>query len=452
MVDHSGKLREVSWHELCPWLVLIRSVRIALMARVLVLGALGLIATTLGWWLISSAFSASDDPVLNEWRTAGCRWAWESSEFTVGTSVKSADELFDTASSGLMQAPVALWLHLTRPFIELFRAELTLTGFVCLLLCGVWELLVWGLFGGAISRIAALKFTRGEAPDIFGAVRHSGSRLLSYSMAPLVALAGAAVFAVQLLVLGWIMHLSFLAMLAGLIWPFVLMLGLLMAILLIGALVGWPLMWSTVSVEGTDAFDALSRGYAYTYQRPLRLLWYVVFAFFLAALSMFVVKLFAASAASLGDWSVSWGLDEDTMQTVVRQSGELPEPMLAPPLSESGDAASAEEAPEPLPEQPGTMISVARGAVHFWKSLLAALTAGYQAGFLFVAAVGVYLLLRKDIDGAEMDEVYVEQEQDYGMPTLEGDPASGVPEVSPSDAAQPGDTGSAADQSDSESS
>lgn len=444
MADPSGRLREISWHELCPWLILIRSVWVALLTvRVWVLGALGLIVTTMGWWAISSAFSASGDPVLADWRDTGCRWVWELPEFSVGMSVKNADELFDTASSGLLQAPVALWLHMTRPFIDMFRADLTFTGFVCLVLCGVWELLVWGLFGGAISRSAALKFTRGEAPDIFGAVRHAGSRILSYSMAPLVALGFAALFAFLLTCYGFAMRIEFLAMLGGFFWPFVLLVGLQMAVLLLGVLVGWPLMWATVSVEGTDAFDALSRSYAYTYQRPLRLLWYVLFAFVLAAVSMFVVKLFAASAASLGDWSISWGLDEGTMQSVVRQQAGNAELSLPPPFQESGDAASEVDAAEPLPEGPGTMISVARGAVHFWKSLLAALTAGYQAGFLFVAAVGVYLLLRKDIDGAEMDEVYVEQEQDYGMPTLESDPTTGVPGVSPSDAAQPGDTGDA---------
>ena len=36
--------------------------------------------------------------------------------------------------------------------------------FFFLLLCAIWELLVWGLVGGAITRIAALKFTRDEAP------------------------------------------------------------------------------------------------------------------------------------------------------------------------------------------------------------------------------------------------------------------------------------------------
>ena len=59
MINQHDKLREVSWNELFRWLVLLRAVRIALLARVLVLGALGLIATTLGWWAIDYVFSAN---------------------------------------------------------------------------------------------------------------------------------------------------------------------------------------------------------------------------------------------------------------------------------------------------------------------------------------------------------------------------------------------------------
>ena len=63
--------------------------------------------------------------------------------------------------------------------------------------------------------------------------------------------------------------------------------------------------------------------------------------------------------------------------------------------------------------------------------MLGALAAGYQAGFLLVAAVGVYLLLRQDIDGAEMNEVYVDDEPEFGMPPLADDHVTGVPEVQP---------------------
>lgn len=446
MTDQHDKLREVSWNELFRWLVLLRAVRIALLARVLVLGALGLAATAIGWWAIDYAFASTTDPVVQgpEWRRTVSGWLWDTSpEFSIVSSAQSADALFREVTKGLAEAPASSWLYLTRPFINLFHGDLTGTGFLYFVLCGVWELFVWAVFGGAIARIAALKFTRDEAPDFPGALRHSLSKISSYGMAPLLALGGAAVFGVQLAILGWVMRLDFLAMVAGFAWPFTLLLGLLMAILLIGALVGWPLMWATVGVEGTDAFDALSRSYAYVYQRPLRLLWYVLFAAVLAAVSMFIVKLFATSAIALGNWAVSWGLDDATFRNVVTRlpgepvgarASEVSGAAAAPTVVAEGPALTgepaiqAEVAEEKPQELTGTEWMAAK-AIRFWKSLLGALAAGYQAGFLFVAAVGVYLLLRKDIDGAEMDEVYVEDEPEFGMPPLADDHVTGVPEV-----------------------
>jgi hypothetical protein len=245
-----------------------------------------------------------------------------------------------------------------------------------------------------------------------------------------------------------VMNLDLFTFLAALAWPFVLLLGLLMAILLLGALVGWPLMWSTVSVEGTDAFDALSRSYAYVFQRPLRLLWYVLFAALLAALSMFVVKAFAAASIALGDWSVSWGLDQETMDEVVAPGAALrdprfaPDPVetLAPPLDEPViDDEPGEDPAEIDLEEQGWLERAGRSLIYFWKSLMAALAAGYQAGFLWVSAVGVYLLLRRDIDGAEMDEVDIDQDEEYGLPPLEEDVATGVPQVAPGGPVLPGD-------------
>jgi hypothetical protein len=361
---------------------------------------------------------------------------WDTSpEFSIVTSAQSADALFREVTTGLTEAPASLWLYLTRPFINMFHGDLTGVGFLYFALCGIWELLVWAIFGGAVARVAALKFTRDEAPDLPGALRHSIGKISSYSMAPLLALAGAAVFGVQLALLGWVMQLDFLAMVAGFAWPFTLLLGLLMAILLIGALVGWPLMWATVGVEGTDAFDALSRSYAYVYQRPLRLLWYVLFAAVLAAVSMFIVKLFATSAISLGNWAVSWGLDDATYRRIVNPlPGELFPVEAAPATDALADTEiAAEDGPALTPTEAPSGLQgsewMAAKAIRFWKSLLGALAAGYQAGFLFVAAVGVYLLLRKDIDGAEMDEVYVEDEPEFGMPPLADDHVTGVPEV-----------------------
>ena len=67
MVDPSTKVCEVAWGELFPWLMLVRSVRIALMARVILLATLGILATMLGWWLLAEIFSRSDDRLITSW-------------------------------------------------------------------------------------------------------------------------------------------------------------------------------------------------------------------------------------------------------------------------------------------------------------------------------------------------------------------------------------------------
>lgn len=442
MVDQPTKIREVAWSELFPWSMLVRSVRIALMARVIILGTLGVLATMLGWWLLAEVFSYSDDPLVASWR--GVTDLWAAKDFWVKTDTNNAPDLIYSAAWYLLQAPIAIWRFLTRPFLEMFHGDLSATGFLFLLLCGAWELIVWGLVGGAITRIAALKFTRDEAPGLVAALKHAARKLPSYSFPPLIALVWAAVFAVQLIVVGAAMRVDILALVAGIFWPFVIFLGLLMAILLLGLLAGWPLMWATVSVEGTDSFDALSRSFAYTYHRPFRLLWYVLFALFLAVISMFVVKLFAASAIALGNWSIDWGLDETTMKAVVSPARDhIERPALAPPL----DASAAPPASDgtqtaATPAGPTAELSAplrgARRAIAFWKRIVEALAAGYQAAFLWVAAVGVYLLMRRDIDGVQLNEVYVDPADEYGLPPLVDEATGGVPEVAPGQPAVPG--------------
>jgi hypothetical protein len=449
MADSPTKVRDVAWFELFPWLSLLRSVRIALMARVLVLGAAGLIITTTGWLLLVDVFQHSTDPVIAGWRQDTSLKIWvnavpvQGEPIWLNASARSAGEVLETAHEYLLHAPVMIWTYLTRPFVAMFDSQLTPTGFLFLLLCGIWELFVWGLFGGAITRVAALKFTRDEAPGIVAALKHAAAKWPWYSLPPLVALAGASVFGIQLLILGLFMRISVLAFLAAIIWPFVILLGLMMAILLIGAVVGWPLMWATVSVEGTDAFDALSRSYAYTYQRPWRLLWYALFALFLAVVSMFVVKAFASSSIALGTWSIEWGLGREKTHAIV-----APEPPanVAPRIEgatgpNAGVDVEAPAANTATPTDLGKTLSATKWIIGCWKAVVGVLVAGYQVGFLWVAAVGIYLLLRRDIDGVQMTEVFVEQADDFGMPPLAADAATGVPEVAPREPAMPGDNG-----------
>jgi hypothetical protein len=57
------------------------------------------------------------------------------------------------------------------------------------------------------------------------------------------------------------------------------------------------------------------------------------------------------------------------------------------------------------------------------------LVLAYFYSFFFTAAVIIYHLLRHNVDGAEMDEVFLDpQEEQYGLPQVTTD-ENGVPTV-----------------------
>src|SRR5581483_1440638 len=111
-----------------------------------------------------------------------------------------------------------------------------------------------------------------------------------------------------LALLGLAMRTNVGLFLVSLLWPIILIVGLLMVILLIGVLFGWPLMWPTISVESPgDSFDALSRAYSYVLQRPFHYLFYAIVASILGALGALFVGSVAGAVNYLANWAVGWG-------------------------------------------------------------------------------------------------------------------------------------------------
>ncbi len=100
---------------------------------------------------------------------------------------------------------------------------------------------------------------------------------------------GVTLIALPIALLALLMRTSIGVGLAGVIWPLVLFGGFFMSLLLVGVLLGWPLMWATISVEGTDSFDALSRTYAYVFQKPLRYAAYIAIAVIIGLIGWLVV-------------------------------------------------------------------------------------------------------------------------------------------------------------------
>ena len=175
---------------------------------------------------------------------------------------------------------------------------------------------VWAFCGGVITRIAAVQLANKGPISLGQAIRFVRKRYLAYIGAPLVPLIiiGVCVFGLILYgVLGLIPVVGDLLIL-GVGLPVVIIGGAIMAIFLVG-LVGYPLMYTTLSAEGdqSDTFDALSRSINYVYQSPWHYIWYWLVAILYGAAVTLFILFFTSVTVYVGKWAV--GLTASTVWT-----------------------------------------------------------------------------------------------------------------------------------------
>ena len=162
-----------------------------------------------------------------------------------------------------------------------------------------------------------------------------------------------------------------------------------MAILVLGLVFGWPLMFSTISTEGTDAFDGISRSYAYVFQRPFHYLFYILVATLLGGIGWIFVHGIIHLLVHCTHWSLAWGLSSER---------------------------SIELFHDNLQGVAGWGVTLIR----FWQGCLRTLATAFPVGFIFSGMTAVYLLLRRQVDGVELDEVQLDEEAEHGLPVLSG--------------------------------
>lgn len=415
MAEEHSRIRQISWMELFPWLGLVRAVRLAFAPRMLILAAIGLAATNAGWGAIGWIFKTNTDPsvVTALSKIEGFREIPNIAQELPPVSIRVLDPATSEA-----QWP---WTVLTYPFAQLFEWRITVASFAYLLLCGIWALLVWALFGGAITRGAALWFAREDRLSFRRSLGWGVRKWPAYFGGPMFPLVGVLIAVIPVGVLCLLLKVPIGVLIVGVLWPLVLLCGLLVAILLVGLLFGWPLMWPTISAEGTDSFDALSRSYSYTFQRPVHYLFYAAVAAVLGTLAWVVVLIFAKGVIEYSYWAASWGSGTERIQEI-RQLAE------APPVAEMAPAIPG----LPAPPSPGGGGLVERGSeiIGFWVRVVKYIAVGFLFSYFWCAATYIYFLLRQSVDATELDEVAVEEELEaYGLPPLASEPG-GPPQVS----------------------
>ena len=420
--DDAGTVRKVEWTELCPWLILFRCFRLAIGFRLLLLSTVGAVLTVCGWALILLVFSG--DSYVANWAGDDLGSPWSALTGLVPDAPRLAQGTTSVLRDGDPAAMVGrsgepflgTWRQLSRPFKEVFdfsvvsdariahQSEIAddspygspTTRLACALLCGLWGLAVWAFFGGAVTRSAAVELACEERIGFGQMIGYVRCRWRSYVGAPLLPLVLALFIACAIAVPGLLLWFNVTRLLAAIVWPLMLVGGGLVTLLLVGLFFGWPLMFAAASVDGADAFDAVSHSYAYTFQRPWQYLFYVTVAVVLGSLGWLVVSNVAAATVGLTYWAASLGGGATAVGEVI--GGNSPN---------IGD-------------------SLGGGLIRFWCGCVKLLAVGFLYSYFWTASTAIYLLLRLDNDNKEMDEVFLDDEEDeppYALPPLTTDEA-----------------------------
>jgi hypothetical protein len=424
MPNDGGVVREIAWREIFPWLLLFRAFRISIQLWQLLLSSAGVLLTVFGWWALAHVFGGANEEPLKvwlggpfyqscPWREQGDAWPWKSPgpwpdlepvQLVPQQTLDPRHRLWQPLPPQLGRYPanpfLGPWQQLRAPFRQLFDGDLGITGLAFLVCCCLWASAVWALFGGAITRRAALDLGREENVGLQASLRYAAGKWSSYFAAPLLPLIGLFICACPIFVLGLLMRFDIGLLFAGVLWPLALLASLVMALLLLALLFGWPLMWPTISTEGTDSFDALSRSWSYVYHRPLHYLFYAAVVTVLGGLGWLLVAYFADWVAYLPAWAASWTTGGERMDDIFGAGESL-----------------------------GTMGRWGANLIYFWNGCVRLSALGFVYSYFWTASTAIYFLLRRDDDGTDLDDVYLEAtDQKYGLPPLANDNA-GVPVV-----------------------
>ena len=402
-------VQKVSWWDLCPWTIIFKTLPVATGVTALALALLGTVAMPMGWLASEKMFVNQE--VLEDLAIMDVvqmnRSPWRSL-FPSLENDPRAIPVFGLRLSG----PRLVFEQLARPFQYLFSTDVSFREFLYFLVGCLWTIAVWSFVGVAIARVCILHLTRNEPVPLDDAFEFAMSKFSVTAGAIGIPLLAVAALCVPGFLLGLLMGFDLGAMLVSLLWVVALAIGAAIALLLLGLLFGWPLMVASVAAEGQNSFDAMTRSYAYTFQRPVQYAFYMLIAVLFGGFCWLLVMQLATAVSELSWWVTSWGANVANGDRIADLQGV---------------GATVGGTGEPL-ERSGAF-GFAVNAIEFWNQVLMTLAASFMYALFWCMASAVYLLLRKEVDETEMDEVYqVDEKRTYELPPLKSD-ENGIPQV-----------------------
>ena len=246
------------------------------------------------------------------------------------------------------------------------------------LVLGLPIVLVFVLFGGAISRSVATEFAAARITEWPDDLRVSG-RKLGWSFAAIIGPIALACLLIGVVMLGgFTLGVPIINLLGAVLYALALLLVFAALALLVLHALALPMIVPALMAEGTDGYDAVQRSYAYVLARPLRLLVHGLILLVLGAVSIAIARELGRGVVDLTDWAAAQpGLTSDAGKRVLDGEGDL---------SATQPAAHA----------------IIRG----WRTLVEIIVAGFAFSYFFAAGTVLYLHARRICDGQGTGDIW----------------------------------------------
>jgi hypothetical protein len=443
MADEAVTLREINWREAFPFTNLFRAFRIAIHPSKLIIALLALACLWCGGKVLDAVWpakyqaSATDLPLVSSDIADAIRMRTEyldqmlhaeghepkaeapavphvgifhkffNFEVVQANSILmfrgGAYETFESAWQFVAVGPLWLWS----------------SHWVFALLYTSWFLLIWSVFGGAISRIAAVHVARDEKISVRQAVSFSVSKVLSFICAPIIPVLIILIVGVIIAIAATILlHIPYVGPpIAAFFFFLALLGGFIITLVLLGTLGGFNLMYPTVAVEGSDSFDAISRSFSYVFARPWRMLFYTLVSIVYGGVCYLFVRFFVWMVLAVTWFFMTWflGPNGQPAKYFPMMWPQPTDPLKTLTYMPAYDTLKGSEA-------------LAAGLMSWWIYLVIGLVGAFAISFYFSSNTLIYYLMRREVDATDLDDVYVE-EMDDEIPDTEASPV--ITEMTP---------------------
>lgn len=286
------------------------------------------------------------------------------------------------------------------------------------LLFGLLALVLAALGCGAIARSAAVQAARDESISLGEALRFAREKLVGLVLAPVIPLAIFAVLAIFLVIGGLIGAIPWLGdLLAGGFYVLALLGGFGLALVLIALVLGFNLLWPTIAVEGSDAFDAITHAGGYVSQRIWHYAWYMLVLLTYGGVCFVGVRLIAILMLKLTHAFTGIGMSffgvfssaETSTISKLDAIWRMPAWSDISVLPSAGGAnfwGTLGNAPLGIGETLGYWL------IAFWVFIVVGLVCAFLLSFSMCGSTLMYILLRKEVDATDYDEIFYEEGDD----------------------------------------